>query len=118
MLNIVSILIGLVALALAIPSTILFLGWCNWFVLPIAVVGIGVGAVSWSHTGRNSCLFVYVIAVFRLMLGGGSLCRPALAPYPWRRAWSVRPPQPHQPATIRRPRRAILSRRQQRSRPT
>ncbi|NLE62078.1 MAG: hypothetical protein GX616_27290 [Planctomycetes bacterium] len=71
MLNIVSILIGLVALALAIPSTIPFLGWGNWFVLPIAVVGIGVGALSSSNTGRNFCLIVFVIAVLRLMLGGG-----------------------------------------------
>ena len=71
MLNIVSIVIGLVALALAIPSTIPFLGWGNWFVLPIAVVGIGIGALSSSNSGRNFCLIVFVIAVFRLMLGGG-----------------------------------------------
>jgi hypothetical protein len=71
MLNIVSILIGLVALVLAIPSTIPFLGWGNWFVLPIAVVGIGVGALSRSNAGRNFCLIVFAIAVVRLMIGGG-----------------------------------------------
>jgi hypothetical protein len=71
MLNILSILIGLVALVLAIPSTIPFLGWGNWFVLPIAVVGIGAGALSRSNAGRNFCLIVFAIAVVRLMIGGG-----------------------------------------------
>ena len=71
MLNIVSILIGLVALLLAIPWTIPFLGWGNWIVLPIAVVGIGIGALSRSNHGRNFCLVVFVIACLRLMLGGG-----------------------------------------------
>lgn len=71
MLNIVSILIGLVALLLAIPSTIPFLGWGNWFVLPFAIVGIALGALSRSNTGRNFCIIVFVIAVVRLMLGGG-----------------------------------------------
>ena len=71
MLNIVSIVIGLVALALAIPSTIPFLGWGNWFVLPIAAIGIGVGALSRSNSGRNFCLIVFAIAVVRLSIGGG-----------------------------------------------
>ena len=71
MLNVLSILIGLVALVLAIPSTIPFLGWGNWIVLPIAIVGIGVGALSRSNGGRNLCLIVFAIAVVRLMLGGG-----------------------------------------------
>jgi hypothetical protein len=71
MLNIASILVGVVALLLAIPSTIPLLGWGNWFVLPIAVVGIGLGALSRSNGGRNFCLIVFAIAVVRLMLGGG-----------------------------------------------
>jgi hypothetical protein len=71
MLNVISILIGLVALLLAIPSTIPLLGWGNWFVLPIAVVGAGVGMLSRSNGGRNFCLIVFAIAVVRLMLGGG-----------------------------------------------
>ena len=71
MLNIVSMLIGLVALLLAIPSAIPFLGWGNWVVLPIAVLGAGIGALSRSNHGRNFCLVVLVVAVLRLMLGGG-----------------------------------------------
>lgn len=71
MLNILSILIGLVALLLAIPSAIPLLGWGNWVVLPIAVLGAGLGALSRSNQGRNFCLIVLVIAVIRLSLGGG-----------------------------------------------
>jgi hypothetical protein len=71
MLNLLSILTGVVALLLAIPSAIPFLGWGNWIVLPIAVVGIGLGALSRSNTGRNFCLIVFAVAAVRLMLGGG-----------------------------------------------
>jgi hypothetical protein len=71
MLNLLSILIGLVALLLAIPSAVPFLGWGNWVVLPIAVIGAGIGALSRSNHGRNFCLVVFVIACLRLMLGGG-----------------------------------------------
>lgn len=71
MLNLLSILIGVVALLLAIPSTIPLLGWGNWFVLPIALVGAGLGALSRSNGGRNFCLIVFALAVVRLMLGGG-----------------------------------------------
>ncbi len=71
MLNILSIIIGLVALLFAIPSAIPFLGWGNWVVLPIAIVGAGLGALSRSNHGRNFCLIVLVIAVVRLSLGGG-----------------------------------------------
>ena len=71
MLNLISILIGLVALVLAIPSTIPLLGWGNWLVLPIAALGAGIGALSQSNGGRNFCLVVFVIAILRLWIGGG-----------------------------------------------
>lgn len=71
MLNILSIITGLVALLLVIPSAIPFLGWGNWFVLPIAAVGIALGALSRSNGGRNLCIAVFIIAVIRLSLGGG-----------------------------------------------
>ena len=54
MLNAISILVGFVALLLAIPSTIPLLGWGNWFVLPIAVVGAGIGALSRLTAGGTS----------------------------------------------------------------
>jgi hypothetical protein len=71
MLNLLSIFIGLVALVLAIPSMIPFLGIGNWLVLPIALVGAGLGALSRSNSGRNFCLIVFALACVRLMLGGG-----------------------------------------------
>lgn len=71
MFNLISIFVGLAALLLAIPSTIPLLGWGNWFVLPIALVGAGIGALSRSNGGRNFCLIVFALAVVRLMLGGG-----------------------------------------------
>jgi hypothetical protein len=71
MANLVSILFGIVALLLAIPSVIPFLGWGNWIVLPIALVGAGIGFVSRSNGGRNFCLIVFAIACLRLMVGGG-----------------------------------------------
>jgi hypothetical protein len=71
MFNLISIFVGVAALLLAIPSTIPLLGWGNWFVLPIALVGAGIGALSRSNGGRNFCLVVFALAVVRLMLGGG-----------------------------------------------
>ncbi len=69
--NILAFLIGIFALLLAIPSAIPLLGWGNWIVLPIALVGVLFGALSSSDSGRNFCLVVFVIAVLRLMVGGG-----------------------------------------------
>jgi len=69
--NMLSILLGIVALLMAIPSTIPLLGWGNWFVLPVALAGIGAGALSRSNSGFKFCLVVFVVAIVRLMLGGG-----------------------------------------------
>jgi len=71
MLNALSILTGLLSLVIVIPSQIPLLGWGNWFALPVVVVGIVLGALSRSNSGRNFCLVVFAIAVVRLMLGGG-----------------------------------------------
>jgi hypothetical protein len=71
MLNVLSILIGLVSLLIVIPSQIPLLGWGNWLALPLIVVGVVVGALSRSNSGRNFCLIVFAIAAVRLMLGGG-----------------------------------------------
>ena len=71
MLNIVSLLIGLVSLVLVAIAFIPLLGVANWIIIPIAVVGAGIGAMSSSNMGRNLNLFVIVIGIIRLMLGGG-----------------------------------------------
>ncbi|HEY0043380.1 MAG TPA: hypothetical protein VGB62_02415 [Allosphingosinicella sp.] len=71
MLNILSLIFGLFALLLAIPSFIPLLGWGNWFVLPIAFVGLVLGILSRRTSGRNICIVVLIVSALRLMLGGG-----------------------------------------------
>ena len=71
MLNILSILIGAVALLLAIPGFLPLLGWINWLVVPLALAGLGIGAISGRNSGRNLNLIVLIVGIVRLMLGGG-----------------------------------------------
>ena len=71
MLNLLSILFGIVSLVIVIPATIPFLGWANWFALPLIVIGVVLGQLSSSNSGRNFNLVVLVIAAIRLSLGGG-----------------------------------------------
>jgi hypothetical protein len=73
MLNLVSLIIGLVALVFAIIAFLPLLGWANWLIVPLAIIGAVVGMMSRSNAGRNLNLFVIVIGIFRLMLGGGIL---------------------------------------------
>lgn len=71
MLNLVSLAVGLVALLMALPAFLPFLGWGNWFVVPVAVVGLIFGLVSRHRSGQTLNLVVLVLAVGRLLLGGG-----------------------------------------------
>ena len=71
MLNLLSFIFGIVSLIIVIPATIPFLGWANWLALPLIVVGIILGALSSSDSGRNFCLVVLLISAVRLTLGGG-----------------------------------------------
>ncbi len=71
MLNLVSMVIGFVTLGLGLVAFIPLLGWMNWLVIPIGIVGAAVGAMSSSNGGRNLNLVLIVIFAFRLMLGGG-----------------------------------------------
>ncbi len=71
MLNIASLVIGALALVLAVFAFIPLLGWANWVIVPFAVVGLALGAMSSSTSGRNLNIVVIVIGVVRLMLGGG-----------------------------------------------
>lgn len=71
MANLISIIIGIVALILAAVAFIPLLGWANWLIIPLAVVGAGIGAMSGSTKGRNLNLVVIAVGVVRLMLGGG-----------------------------------------------
>ena len=71
MFNLVSLIIGFVALICALIAFLPFLGWANWLIIPLAIIGAGVGMVSRGNAGRNLNLFVIIIAVIRLMLGHG-----------------------------------------------
>jgi hypothetical protein len=73
MFNLASIIIGIVALIGAMVAFLPLLGWANWLIIPLAIVGAVVGMLSRSNGGRNLNLFVIVVGVVRLMLGGGIL---------------------------------------------
>jgi TRAP-type mannitol/chloroaromatic compound transport system permease small subunit len=71
MLNIASLVIGVIALILVVFAFIPFLGIANWVIVPIAVIGLALGAMSDKTSGRNLNIVVVIIGVIRLMLGGG-----------------------------------------------
>jgi hypothetical protein len=73
MFNLVSIIIGFVALLCAVVAFLPLLGWVNWLIIPLAIIGAGVGLVSRGSAGRNLNLFVILVAVVRLAMGGGIL---------------------------------------------
>jgi len=71
MLNIISIIIGAVALLFAIPAFLPILALAYYLIIPLAIIGAVIGAASSSNVGRNLNLFVIVVGVLRLMLTGG-----------------------------------------------
>ena len=71
MFNIASLIIGLVALIFAIVAFLPLLGWANWLIIPLAIIGAGIGMLSRGTAGRNLNLLVIVIGIVRLMIGGG-----------------------------------------------
>lgn len=73
MLNLISLVIGVVALLFAVVAFLPLLGWANWLIIPLAIIGAVVGMASRSTAGRNLNLFVILVGVIRLSLGGGIL---------------------------------------------
>ena len=73
MFNLASLIIGLVALICALVAFLPLLGWLNWLIIPLAIIGAAVGLLSRGTAGRNLNLFVILVGVVRLMLGGGIL---------------------------------------------
>jgi hypothetical protein len=73
MFNLVSLIIGFVAFVCAVIAFIPLLGWANWLIIPLAIIGAAIGMISRGTAGRNLNLFVILIGVVRLMLGGGFL---------------------------------------------
>ena len=73
MLNLVSLIIGFVALVCAAVAFLPLLGWANWLIIPLAAIGAGIGAMSQGTAGRNLNIFVILLGVVRLSIGGGIL---------------------------------------------
>ena len=71
--NAVSIIFGVIALLGALVGFIPLLGWINWLIIPLAVVGLVCGLIARENGGRNVNIVVLVLAVVRLSLGGGIL---------------------------------------------
>jgi hypothetical protein len=71
MLNMLSILIGLAAVVPIFFALIPLLGWANWFVLPLPILGLIIGSLSRGDAGRNLNLILLLVAIVRLWLGHG-----------------------------------------------
>jgi len=71
MLNLLSLIVGAIALVLGILAFFPLLGWGYWLIIPFALLGLGLGVVSNKTSGRNLNLVVIVIGVIRLIMGGG-----------------------------------------------
>lgn len=71
MFSLLSIIVGLIGLALGVLALIPFLGWAYWMIVPIAVVGLVLALIGGSGTGKALNGIVIVIGIARLFLGGG-----------------------------------------------
>jgi hypothetical protein len=71
MLNLISLLIGLLAIFPILFALLPFFGWANWLLLPLPVVGLIIGSLSSSNAGRNLNLILLLVAIVRLWLGAG-----------------------------------------------
>ena len=68
MLNLVSIVIGIILLPITIFALLPIIGLLNWLIVPLALLGAGIGALSSRTGGRNLNLLVLVVAVVRLLI--------------------------------------------------
>lgn len=71
MMNMISVVIGIVVLIVALVGFIPLFGWLNWFAIPGAIVGLVIGLLSKKTSGRNINLVVLALAIVRLLIGGG-----------------------------------------------
>ena len=71
MMYLISKIIGIVALLIMIVGLFPLLGWINWIVIPIAVIGLLFGAFSKNSGGVNLNGIVFIVAIIRLFIGGG-----------------------------------------------
>ncbi len=69
--QIISVLIGLVCAVLLVPGLIPLLGWLQWAVLAGCVLGIIIGSFCQRKIGLTINVAVALVAALRLFLGGG-----------------------------------------------
>lgn len=53
MFNVASLAIGVIAFLGALVAFLPLLGWANWLLIPLALVGLVLGVLSKSTAGRN-----------------------------------------------------------------
>lgn len=70
MLNLLSLIIGIVAFPVMLIGLIPLLGALNYLVIPMAILGVTLGALSDSNTGRNLNIVVLIVGGVRLWMGG------------------------------------------------
>jgi hypothetical protein len=68
--NILSIVIALLVLITGLVAFIPLLGWLYWIVIPVAVIGAVVGALSRHRTGLVLNVLLIVIFGIRWWMGG------------------------------------------------
>jgi hypothetical protein len=80
--GIVGLVFGIISIVGFFVGLIPFLGWFNWFNIPLAFVGLIISIVGAAMnndskvpavTGIVLCAIAIFIGAFRLMLGGGLL---------------------------------------------
>ncbi len=69
--KIIGSLFGIVCLLGMLIAFIPLLGWLNWLVIPLAVVGLIVSSLVKSSSGKTMCIVVIIFGILRLMFGGG-----------------------------------------------
>ena len=74
MLHTLSLVAGVVAALALLLGFLPLLGWTNWFLtLPLAILGLILGAIGKSRQGQTLNVVVLALAALRLFLGGGIL---------------------------------------------
>lgn len=69
--NVISVLLGVVALLIAIVGFFPLIGILNWLAIPIAILGLVFSFFTDRRSGRNLNVIVLILAIVRLFLGGG-----------------------------------------------
>lgn len=64
---------GVLAICGMLLGLIPFLGWLNWFNIPLAIIGLLISIIGKSKGGIIICIVAIFFGLLRLILGGGIL---------------------------------------------